>query len=281
MGGHHMNLMLNFGYAEDTITPEGVLETWSFILVASTHHTFCGLFTLPVLFFGWQGAGAGGQFGFFFGVLLDLGFDLYDFVRVTILTVCPSLCPCMTQAPWPFWFMTVIHHSLSILLLLPLLRTYYEAWQFSWLVTALLLAAGIATFTGAYKFTLNTNEPGDFKRYKAVVVLQFVVIWVTRCLMWFPVSISFLMFLNEKGDTVVFWVGCVAVGLFSIFNLAMLNDCTLAAIKWLPRPVPTTEDDIVELERSKTATSFAILNRGHSKPFGGSSAELTAQEQNL
>jgi len=252
-------MMSNFGYAEEDQVLDAVLETYAFTIVGCIHHCFFGLLTFPMLYYGWASAGPTFQLCFYIGCLGEMGFDLYDTFRTTILRWCPATCPCMTRVPNAFWIISILHHTASIGCVLPLLKFYPDAWQFHWLASSLLFAAGFAQGTGAYKFSLNTNEPRDFKIYKSVVILQFLIIWGTRVFLWFYVAISLALFIQSEGDTTFFYVSIGVIVCFSCVNLAMVYDCTTAAIKWLPRSVPKTQEDRADLDRSKSATSFSLL----------------------
>merc|ERR1712217_115140 len=91
---------------------------------------------------------------------------------------------------------------------------------------------------GQYKFTLDTSKRGNFIQYKAIVCVQFAVVWSTRCFVWFLQLHAALTHFWAQGDKPFFYGACVAGALMSIFNLVTLSDATTAAVKWLPRPMP-------------------------------------------
>merc|ERR1712127_1115485 len=158
----------------------------------------------------------------------------------------------------------VCHHQLAIFMILPMLWHYPEIEPFHRIACSLMLAAGISYTTGAYKFTLNTSEPGGFCRYKAVVVIQLVTIYYTRLYLWFTETYKLLQIFSEpapRGSDAFFWGACIGCFLMSFFNMAMVGDATSAAIKWLPRKMPTAEEEKEELEKSKSNTSFAVIGR--------------------
>jgi len=230
-------LMTTLGYSEEAQTPAAVLDMWSFVLVASIHHGSMGLLTLPVIVGGWEG-NASGQLLFCIAVLGEIGFDMFDFLRMTILGICPSVFPGMSPVPPAYYLLTSIHHALSIVLGIPMLLWFGHRWEVQWIASSLLLATAASFITGAYKFTLDTSECSDFCKYKAIVVFQFAVIWCSRCCIWFYASISLCMHLWGANEMSVFRVAVLIVGGFSLFNLAILVDATTAAIKWLPRSRP-------------------------------------------
>lgn len=259
-------LLLNFLYAEELCTDESIMEGWSYILTICTHHFFAGCLLLPVVFMGWTGAGSLGQLLFYIGILLELGFDLWDWVRATILCWCPKFFPCMCEVSKGFWFIAVVcHHTLGCLLIYPMLLYYPYRPEFHRIASALLLAAGFAYLTGAYKFTLNTTEPSGWYRYKAVVVFQLVVIYYTRLWLWFTEAYSLLNFFSDEGASTFWWGALICSVLMSGFNMILVVDCTKAAVKWLPRSIAEGDAEIAEMEASKSATSLPALRKSFSK----------------
>lgn len=253
-------LLLNFLYAEELCTDKSIMEGWSYILTICIHHFFAGSLLLPVVFLGWTDAGSLGQLLFYIGILLELGFDAWDWCRATILCWCPKLFPCMCQVSVGFWFIAVVcHHTLGCLLILPMLLVYPYRPEFHRIASSLLMAAGFAYLTGAYKFTLNTSETSGWYSYKAIVVFQLVVIYYTRLWLWFIEAYSLLSFFNDEEAWIFWWGGLICSVLMSGFNMVLVVDCTQAAIKWLPRSMAEGDAEIAELEESKTATSFATL----------------------
>jgi len=234
-------MMSNFGYPEAAQTPEAVLETYAFTIVMCMHHSALGLLALPSIIYGWEDGGAVVQLCFYIMALLQLGCDIYDTFRTTILCWCPAVCPCMAPVPTTFWALSLLHHTLSLGTCLPLLSFYAGAWQFHWIAFSMLFAAGFAQGTGAYKFSLNTNDPRDLQAYKLIVVFQTLLIWSARVFVWLYAAISLAQLVRSEGKETIFWIVIVVLVCFSVVNLVIVADCTAAAIKWLPRKVPKTE----------------------------------------
>merc|ERR1712129_614044 len=125
-------------------------------------------------------------------------------------------------------------------------------------------AAGIAYAFGSYKFTLDTSDPCNFRKYKAVVIVQFFTIWYTRAWLWFTSAYQLLRhFYNDDANEnhmIFFWGGSVVVFTMSLFNLVMLIDCTTAAIKWLPRKAPASKEEKAAL--ANTVAQSLAAQRG-------------------
>mmetsp|Transcript_98843 Transcript_98843/g.262462 ORF Transcript_98843/g.262462 Transcript_98843/m.262462 type:complete len:344 (-) Transcript_98843:142-1173(-) len=243
-------LMVNFGYPEEACTPDVLLDAFAFILCICSHHFSMGAMMLPVLRFGWEGAGPTGQLMFKMAALGDVAFDVYDVIKKLPMTFFPEKVKSW-GAPVPLAFFVLlccVHHPLAMLLVIPMNLKYSYLPAYHRIATSLLLAAGFCFVTGQYKFTLNVKNRSEFVRYKAIVLLQFACIWYTRAFIWFPSAYEALTHFRAEGDTAFFVGGCAAAGLMSIFNAVMLMDSTTAAAKWLPRPLPETEEEREELQ---------------------------------
>jgi len=205
-----------------------------------------------VVIFGWQDAGLLGQQLFAVGGMLCIGFDAEDLFTCFVLFLCPTTFKCLGEpVAAKGLVLSLFHHALSIGMFLPMLIVYPDARPFHYISCSLLLAAGIAYGFGCYKFTLDTSEPRGFRVYKVIVMVQFVVIWLTRCYVWFPACYSLLSLVysdTANPDRMAFFIaGCVVICTMTLFNLVIISDCTIAAVKWLPKKVPTETKEKIEL----------------------------------
>lgn len=236
------DLSANFGYDRDQMTDEQALDSYTWILLVCSWHVVTGLMLFPVVIHGWDGAGSSGQLCFLFGTLFDLGFDLYDTGKKFLLTFVHSRFsslgpPCPLQ-----WFIVccVMHHTLAMVLMVPMNLKYPFLPEYANIAASSLLAAGICFITGQYKFTLNCQTRGDFYQYKAIVVIQLVTVWVTRGLVWFYSAFNLLVKIFSLGDWTYLGLMCPLCVLFTLFNLVVLADATKAAAKWLPKSAPAS-----------------------------------------
>lgn len=243
-------LMMNFGYPEEACTPEVLVESYAFVLVGCGHHFLIGSLMIPVIVYGWSGAGSTGQLLFMMAVLEDVGYDVYDFIKKFCLTFFPSKCKCLGAAcPLPFFIIVCcIHHMLALTLVIPMNLKYAYLPEYHTIACSLLLAAGICFLSGQYKFTLSMKDRGEFLQFKAIVLIQFLTVWYTRCLVWFPNAYAILTIFYGQGDSAYFYGGLVGSTLMSLFNIIMLIDATVAALKWLPKSPPASEDDHDDLK---------------------------------
>jgi len=262
-------LLMNFTYPEETLTDAVILEGWAYVLVICIHHFVAGSLLVPPVIFGWEGAGPWGQLCFKIGCLLELAFDVWDAVRMFCLLTMPKIFTCMAPVPcFVFIIGVVCHHQLAIILVYPLLAYYPERQEFHRVACALLLAAGFSYATGAYKFTLNTTTRAGFVKYKIVVIMQLSIILYTRVWVWATETISLLNFFAAEKATTFWWGGLTGICLMSVFNLAVVSDGTSAAIKWLPKKMPTEEQEIQALEHSKSDLILPFLAKSFSDLTG-------------
>jgi len=267
-------LLLNTGKSEDEITETSLLDSYTYVLFICIHHFFSGVIMLPVVIMGWEGTAQIWKRMFATGGMLCIGFDVEDLVTSLLLFFFPSTFKCFgLPGNLGGLIMSLFHHALSISMFLPVLIAYPEARPFHYIACSLLLAAGIAYGLGSYKFTLDTKgDVGAFFKYKGVVVIQFFVIWYTRAILWFPSAISLLRIFRDDPrppEGFYFWNGLVVVSTMSLFNLVLLADCTLAAIKWLPRQRPSSAK-----EHAQLANSIAQSNAAQTgKTFGNAEQE--------
>mmetsp|Transcript_64547 Transcript_64547/g.179574 ORF Transcript_64547/g.179574 Transcript_64547/m.179574 type:complete len:347 (+) Transcript_64547:121-1161(+) len=257
-------LMMNYGYTEDQCTPENCLESFAFVLVICGHHFLMGLLTTPVVAMGWSGAGPTWQLLFMLALLGDVTYSLYDWIKKFCLTFFHAHCKCLgPPCPKPFFIiLCVLHHTLSMVMVVPMNVKYSFLPAYHRIACALLLAAGICFLTGQYKFTLDVQNKGHYMQFKVIVVVQFVTLWYTRGFVWLSQIYSALTFFHAQGDTHFFIAGCVASALMTLFNVVMLMDCTTAALKWLPKGFPEDEEEFQDLQADILRQCSTTLSLG-------------------
>lgn len=233
--------MHNFGFSKACTADEHlVVDSYAFLIMICSHHCVMSIFLAPVVFLGWEGAGSIGQLFFYLGAVGDLAFSVYDSIQIALRTFASKSTSKFLGARLPvkyFVSMVCLHHSLSMLLTLPMIIHYPSMKALHLIMSSLLFAGGTCYLLGCYKFTLDTKNSSDFLQYKAVVVVQLLIIWLTRGYIWISQAYAAMRFFYQQGD-VVFFCGAMTGGLLmSLFNLLMLVDATKAALKWLPRPL--------------------------------------------
>lgn len=243
-------LCMNFGFPAEACTPPVLVEAFAFVVVFCGHHFLMGFMMLPVVCWGWSEAGTTFQLLLMMAALGDVALDLYDWIKKFLLTFFPNAFkslggPCPLPA---FIVMCCLHHPLAMTLVIPMNARYAHLPAYHKIAASLLLAAGICFLTGQYKFTLDMRNRGNFVQYKVIVVLQLATIWFTRGIVWFTQLYAALTYFYNQGDKSFFIGGCIGGGLMSLFNLIMIMDCSTAAIKWLPRPLPQDDEQHDELQ---------------------------------
>eukprot|EP00927_Polykrikos_kofoidii_P066674 TRINITY_DN62231_c0_g1_i1.p1 TRINITY_DN62231_c0_g1~~TRINITY_DN62231_c0_g1_i1.p1 ORF type:complete len:341 (+),score=40.91 TRINITY_DN62231_c0_g1_i1:100-1023(+) len=233
-------MMKNFGYADEDCTPEGSVGFYTFIVLICVHDLLCSIFALPVVCLGWAESGNVGQMLFLLAAFGTVSFDIYDCVKKFILCFFPSKFKWLGP-PCPLKFFIVaccLHHVLAISMVVPLTLKYPTMRPFHIILLSLLFAAGVCCTLGQYKFSLNVEKRGEMIQYKCIAILQLIVMWITRAILWFPQLYQALMCFKDQDDTTFLYGGCFAGLTMTLFNVVMLVDVTEAAVKWLPKPLP-------------------------------------------
>jgi len=188
-------LVVNFGYPEGTspifpvgLTNDMLAELYGVVWIYVGTHFVCFLPMLPVLFLGWEEAGAVWRTGFVLGALGDVGFDIYDLLKTTWKTWAPNHFVRLTgqcPGPMPFWIiMCLMHHPLAMAMVIPMNLHYAWLPAYHKICVALLGAAAICFGLGQYKLTLDVTSRSGFTKFKLIVTFAFVVIVYTRAVTW-------------------------------------------------------------------------------------------------
>lgn len=255
-------LMMNFGYPEESLNDAALIDSYCFVIVFCGHHAFAGFAMIPVVLLGWDASGSVGQSMFLYACLADVALDIYDWLKKFVLCFFPSVFSFL-GAPCPLAFfiiLCILHHSLAMSMIVPLVLYYPSLPSFHYIATSLLLAAGICFTTGSYKFTLDVSNKSGFVQYKVIVIVQLLTILFTRGFVWFTQVYAALAFFYAEGAMKFFYGGCVAAGLMSLFNVIMILDAVGAAAKWIPKPMPQNEEQHHEVKVAmvKHQTSFVL-----------------------
>lgn len=276
-------LMMNFGYPEEACTDDALIDGYVFVIVICGHHFTFGSAMIPVVYQGWEAAGSIGQAMFVFACLADVAFDIYDWLKKFVLTFFPSKFSFLgVQCPVAFFvILCILHHSLAMFMIVPLVVTYPSLPAFRNIAISLLLAAGICFTTGSYKFTLDVTSKNGFMQYKAIVLMQLVTILFTRGFVWFSQVYAALVFFYTQGAMMFFYGGCVGAGLMSLFNIIMILDAVGAAAKWLPKPMPQNDDEHHEVKVGMVRSQTSQMGFGSERIVGKLSPSAKAFRANV
>ena len=119
------------------------------------------------------------------GTLGDIGFDVYDWIFSTVRML-------RGESPFQWWVVICcLHHPMALGFILPMNTSQYVSspWYHA-IAVSLLLAAGICFSTGQYKFSLDVSTAAGLRKFKAIVVIQFITIWITRVFVWYPCGVQ-------------------------------------------------------------------------------------------
>jgi len=239
------NVMVNFGYVEEDITEDSAAWAFVWIITMCITHVVSALLMFPVFAGGWTGVGPIGQFCFLCGVLSEVGFDVYDWLRNAALCF---LHPCSSflgpKFPFKtFFLICILHHTTVLALAVPMAIKYADMRTFHIIGFSLLFSAGVCYLSGQYKFTVDAQSKQGLYTCKAIVTFQFVMNWLTRVFIWLPACYHTLKNFHTLNDTGFFYGGCAGMLGMTLYNLVIAADATMAATKWWKKAY--TGDDLL------------------------------------
>lgn len=227
-------LMVNFGFDKDSITERMCVETFVWIItMCMTHLTASSLMSL-VVFQGWEGAGATGQLLFTLGVLVEVGFDMYDGPKLFLLSFFPETFDWLGApiAKKTFLMVGVLHHFAVVSMAIPMNLNYVHIQQYHWMAFSLLCSAGICYISGHYKFTIDAKTPSGLAACKRIVFVQVVTNFLSRLIIYFPSMYYAMKHFYMNNDMTFFFCGGLGMTSMGLYNLAVLIDATLTGKKW-------------------------------------------------
>merc|ERR1712039_460576 len=236
-----MGTMVNFGYPKETITEKQAVWGFVWIITMCITHTVSALLMLPVVLLGWNEVGHVGQCLFVIGTLSEVGFDIYDWLRLFLLVFFPSRFSFLGE-PVPlllFVLLAGFHHSTVLTMTLPMNLKYAHLASYHYIAFALLFSAGVCFISGHYKFTVDAKTPRGLFTCKVIVTLQFCMNFIARFFVYFPAAYSGLRTFYDAGDRSYLYGGMLGVMSMGLYNLIVLSDATSAATKWLAKTQKT------------------------------------------
>ena len=261
------NMMHNFGYSEAATTDERVVvDFYCFMIALCSHHLVMTLALTPAALLGWESLSCVGQVLFYAGALGDLACTAYDTLQTTLRTIFPVSFTCLgVQLPMKYFIVVVgLHHTLSMMLTVPMILYYPSMRALHILMWSLLFAGGTCNLLGCYKFTLDTQgSRRDFLRYKAIVLIQFATILFTRVYIWVYYAAEAIANFYKRGDTPFIFLGLAGCLLMTFFNMLVVIDASKALVKWIPKQMPKPAHDakLVCHERELKAVRTEGLRR--------------------
>jgi hypothetical protein len=266
-------MMLNFEYPDKPCPgfPEGtndaiVLDSWSTVFALVVMHFVESALMLPLILAGsWAAASETTRDLFILGALIDVGMDIYHQIKIVLSTFASEdflKRNGIEKTPMAmFVVMGILHHPLALAMIIPLNFYYYDLREYHLIAFTLLGAAAVCFSFNSYKMTLDVTKRREFAIFKGCVFIQLATIIYTRVYVWFPAVYKIICVFRENGETTFLYGGLVCATLMTLFNLAILNDAALTAIKWLPKPLPGPEVTLKprELARAMSLGTAATL----------------------
>ena len=191
--------------------------------------------------------------------------------------------------PAAMMVLTILHHTLSVSMVIPMNHAYIELDDYRFICFSLLFAAAVCFSLNSYKMTLDVTVRADFVVFKVITVVQLAIIFYTRIWNWFQAVYRICLHFTAADDAAILRGGLCCAGFMTIFNLALMNDAVGGSastawrltpstrraqvetfVKWIPTPLPTptTRSDTQKLVRelSRSCSLGSELSISGRKP---------------
>ena len=191
-------------------------------------HFVCGGLMIPVILArDWAAATPFARNAFILGTLCDVGFDIYHGLRVATATFASR--DFLGRLGWEknpaaMMVLTILHHTLSVSMVIPMNHAYIELDDYRFICFSLLFAAAVCFSLNSYKMTLDVTVRGDFVVFKVITVVQLAIIFYTRIWNWFQAVYRICQAFSAAGDVSYYRGGLCCAGFMTVFNLALMND---------------------------------------------------------
>ena len=243
------------------LTPYHLAESYWLGWVAAGSHAVCALPMLPVVLLGWEESGAEGRTAFVLGALGDVGIDIYDALKLTWSAWLPHHYVRVTgntPCPIAIWVgACLLHHPLALSLVMPMNAYYPWLPSYHRIEFALLAGGSVCICLAQCKMALNVKTRAGFALFKLIVAIAFVIIAYTRVVVWFVEIRAALAAFALADDANFYRGGVLCASLMSIFNLTVVNDALAALLKFVPKPLPATQEALQEVQEEQ-ATPPAV-----------------------
>eukprot|EP00957_Ditylum_brightwellii_P005641 430811-Ditylum_brightwellii.AAC.1 len=264
-------MLKNFGVLNPS--DEELVEMFATGLFYGCHHGLCGGMLFPVFIFGWEESSPFCRGLFAFGLLNDVGFDIFDEVYMFSRTFFHKKLGLRPHPLGLFIVLGILHHPLSIMMSVPLIHRYADMREGHIIATSLLFAGAVGVSLSSYKFTLNVASPSGFFKFKIIAIMQFVVYTLSRAIVFPPMAWSAIQRIkaDPAASTGFFVMSCFCVSLIALFNFIMVNDAASVVMKWCFRSAPKSkqvedakdDDGIAPSQKRRRSSMSALLADGN------------------
>ena len=115
--------------------------------------------------------------------------------------------------PAAMMVLTILHHTLSVSMVIPMNHSYIELDDYRFICFSLLFAAAVCFSLNSYKMTLDVTVRADFVVFKAITVVQLAIIFYTRVWNWFQAVYRICQAFSAAGDVAFYRGGLICAGL--------------------------------------------------------------------
>ena len=127
----------------------------------------------------------------------------------------------------------VLHHSLSMVVGIPLILHYRKLKILHALCFTLQAAAAVAVSIAEFTKLLDVSKPKQLKLFQVLTMFTFVIMVITRVFVWFYLIFKFAMVWYEDSAWGFMTVGLIMASVFTFFNwVACIVPCYKSIIKF-------------------------------------------------
>eukprot|EP00668_Euglena_longa_P045661 GGOE01061338.1.p1 GENE.GGOE01061338.1~~GGOE01061338.1.p1 ORF type:complete len:301 (-),score=54.76 GGOE01061338.1:96-998(-) len=220
--------------------PEGVtdamaLEMLLHLTSLALTDGFPGLMCLPVVLLGWEHCGVWARAAFVLCTLLTLGHSIEDFICISLSVFAPDRVG-RTRYPVAVWIlMCVFHHPLVLLLIIPLNLRYLDQRWYHCMYFYFMVPSALCTASRLYKMTLDTTILSQRWQFRALLVVQFTLVALSRGIAWGWYAWVALMHAYRDGATHYLAAGLISAVLMSVFNRIVVLESSRSLWKEVAR----------------------------------------------
>jgi hypothetical protein len=198
------------------------------------------------------------------GALSEVAYDVYDTLRSLYRYFVTQSLP---GGRTVLIFM-VLHHQLSILLVLPMNTHYGHNPYYLTMLLNLMGAGGFSLFVGHAARMLDLRTRRDLRRMRWLKTIEFAIMAYTRVVAYGPLCVCFLRTMHSDGAWRLLFAGTLALTVMGIFNAMLLPSMYRRVVKvW-----SMTERDFAAAQQQPDAPKL-----GAPKAAGAPTAAESAQ----
>eukprot|EP00640_Fibrocapsa_japonica_P002401 CAMPEP_0113944458 /NCGR_PEP_ID=MMETSP1339-20121228/34436_1 /TAXON_ID=94617 /ORGANISM="Fibrocapsa japonica" /LENGTH=281 /DNA_ID=CAMNT_0000949671 /DNA_START=237 /DNA_END=1082 /DNA_ORIENTATION=+ /assembly_acc=CAM_ASM_000762 len=186
------------------------------------------------------------------GALLEVGWELQDtFVRM--YRVLFGGMDGRAANPRALLIFMALHHSMGLMLVMPMNILYGELHAYHELVFLLQSAAAVGLLSQQWGYTLDMSSSMGLWKAKCLFMLTWVVMVYGRLLRYAFVCMRIIFHISVNGQPVLFGFAVVVTVMMSLVNMVFIGDITEKVCKFVPMSIvvqPNTQKKLLRKSSS-------------------------------